>query len=452
MSQHDGVDVSIDPTGKTHPGGHIRVGRLSLTMAFWALTSAMFWLYIAVASNAAVGTVNTLIGMVLSIATYGALSTVLSRHAIRTGHTISFFSGRIFGSAGAGLATLLLAATAIYYAVFEGSIIAVALQQYFGGTIKLWYLAVALYILPLVIGGVQNWMDRLNGFLLPLYVVGLVALVAAATVKQGYPTDWLAHSVPSATLPGWVSSYLIYMGVWVMMMYVFEFARLGKVRDAKFLSNTTFGWPFFAITIGINGLVGIYLVSAWGLGEATETGVVSAVIKSLGFVGVLLVIISQTRINSANYYVASMNIQDLATTVLRRPTPRLIWVLVTGAIIYLLMLTNVLSYLLTALAWQGVFICSWVTIAVLYVLLSARRDLAAAGGAGSKVQARGLAILAWAISSGVGILLTEQSWSPTVAALAPAITVALAAALYIPSQLMSAKSTSDDVREAAQPA
>lgn len=46
-----------------------RSGRWSLASAWWALFSAMFWLYVAVASADAVGTPNTLIGMALTVVT-----------------------------------------------------------------------------------------------------------------------------------------------------------------------------------------------------------------------------------------------------------------------------------------------------------------------------------------------------------------------------------------------
>ncbi|MGW0036862.1 purine-cytosine permease family protein [Gordonia sp. NPDC003376] len=433
MSKADNVDVTIDPAAHTHPDDDVRVRRWSLTMAFWSLMSAMFWLYIAVACNAAVGTVNTLIGMVLTIATYGIINAVLARHAIRTGETISIFSGKIFGRLGAALAALLFAVTAMYYAVFEGSIIAVAFQEYFGGNLRVWYLVVVLYALPLVLGGVQDWLDKLNGILLPLYGLGLVAIIVGATVKQGYPTGWLGHAVAGGPLPGWLTTYLIYMGVWVVMMYTFEFARLGRRTDATFHANVTFGWVFFLLTFGVNGLIGIYLVSAWGLGEATETGVVSAIINSLGLLGVIVIVISQTRINTANYYAASMNLQDLSTMILKRTTPRLLWVFVVGAIVYLFMLTDVLGYLLTALAWQGVLVCAWVAIAVTYVVFVARQGREEASGGGQPL--RWLPVTAWIVSAAVGILLTEQTSSPVVAALAPVITVALALVLYIPSQL-----------------
>lgn len=47
-----------------------KTGRWSLSMAWWALFSAMFWLYLTTDSAGAVGVRNTLIGMVLSIITY----------------------------------------------------------------------------------------------------------------------------------------------------------------------------------------------------------------------------------------------------------------------------------------------------------------------------------------------------------------------------------------------
>jgi hypothetical protein len=38
------------------------------------------------------------------------------------------------------------------------------------------HLLVVLYSVPLIFGSVQNWMDKLNGVLLPFYLIGLVAL------------------------------------------------------------------------------------------------------------------------------------------------------------------------------------------------------------------------------------------------------------------------------------
>jgi hypothetical protein len=61
----------------------MRAGRWSLTMAWWAVFSAMFWICVAVASAGAVGVVNTFIGMALTVVTYGAINKF--SHAMRHG-------------------------------------------------------------------------------------------------------------------------------------------------------------------------------------------------------------------------------------------------------------------------------------------------------------------------------------------------------------------------------
>lgn len=388
----------------------------------------MFWIYIAVASASAVGVTNTLIGIVLTVVTYGLINLVLSRYAARTGLSVNLLSRTLFGVIGSGLAALIFAATAIYYAVFEGSIIAVALQQFFGGSIVMWYALVVAYAVPLAIGGVRNWLDRLNGILLPLYFAGLVAVVIAATVIRGVPSHWIGEAAPQGALPGWLSSYLIYMGVYIMMMYTFDYARLGKKKDQNFHSQASFGWVFYLCTFGLSGLVGIYIMSAWGL-EASETGVVQAFISSLGFIGVLVIFISQTRINTANYYLASSNLDALALRFGLR-LPRYFWAIISGVVVFLLMLTDVLSYLLKALAWQGVFVTAWVSIALVYIALNRGKQDQLPEVRVRKLPLLNAGALAWILSAGTGIALTEQTAAPVLAQLAPLITVLLAAGLY----------------------
>lgn len=412
-----------------------RTGRWSLTMAWWALFSAMFWLYIAVASADAVGMTNTLIGMALSIAVYGIINALLSRFGARTGLTVELFSRSLFGVLGSSLATLIFAATAIYYIVFEGSMIAVAFHEYFGGEMKIWYLAVVIYALPLAIGGVQNWLDRLNGYLLPIYFFGLIAAVVVTLFKQGIP-----HALPAGasggTLPGWLTTFLIYMGVWIMMMYTFDYARLGKEKDEKFHSHVAFGWVFYVMTFAFNGLVGIFLVTAWNVGS-TETGAVDAMIKSLGFVGVLVIFVSQTRINSASYYLASSNMDAFVTRVFRLALPRWLFVGITGVIVYVVMLTDVLTWILKALAWQGVFVTAWVAVAIVYVLRAKHHSQELPEIRRSHLPQVAAGALVWLAASGIGIWLTEQTSWPTIAQLAPLITFVLAAGGYYATSIMS---------------
>jgi cytosine/uracil/thiamine/allantoin permease len=132
-----------------------RMGPLALTMAFWSCCSAMFWIVVAATLANVYGTTNALIGLILTIITYAAVNAVITRYAVRTGLSVSLFSRLLFGRTGSALATLIFAATAIYYAVFEGSVIALAgTFLYPALDYKIAALLVVLYSVPLVFGSV----------------------------------------------------------------------------------------------------------------------------------------------------------------------------------------------------------------------------------------------------------------------------------------------------------
>ncbi|MCW2842914.1 MAG: hypothetical protein JWN22_830, partial [Nocardioides sp.] len=196
-----------------------RSGRLSLAMAWGSMFSAMFWLYVAATVASVVGTTNAVIGIIATVITKGLMNVVLARYANRTGLTVALLSRRIFGYLGSILAPLIFAATALYYAVFEGSIVAIALHSYFGaGDIRIWYLVVVIYSVPLVLGGVRTWLDKLNGLLLPFYLIGLAALLIVGASKHDASISLPDLHVPLEA-PGWIWAFTVYMGVYILMMY-----------------------------------------------------------------------------------------------------------------------------------------------------------------------------------------------------------------------------------------
>lgn len=171
-----------------------RMDRRPLTMAWYAVMTAFFYLYFAAFLALAYGTTNAVIGMVLSVVVYTLVNIVIVRAASRSGLTVALFSRSMFGFVGASIATLIFAATAIYYTVFEGSVIAVAAKELIGGPIKLWYGIVILLTGPLVWKGVRVWLDRLNAWLLPFYIVGMVTPSSAPGASR--------PGTPAASWPG----------------------------------------------------------------------------------------------------------------------------------------------------------------------------------------------------------------------------------------------------------
>ncbi|WP_210495574.1 hypothetical protein [Patulibacter sp. SYSU D01012] len=348
-----------------------RLERGKLTMAWYGVMTAFFYVYFAAFIALAYGTVNALIGIGLTIVAYTAVNAVLLRTASRSGLTVALFSRSIFGFVGAAIPTLILAATAIYYVVFEGAVVAVAAQSFFGGPLKLWYAIVVFSTAPLVWKGIRARLDRINGLMLPFYAVAMVAVIVWALVSDGYH-GFLpgSQAAPGTTLP-WLQAFVAYMGVWVLMLYTMDFARLARPADERFHRNVTFGWLYYALTFGVNGLIGILLVSTFGIGLEDLAGQESAlpvrIVGLTGVLGLLLIVLTQMRINTVNLYVASTNLQSFVARVTGVSLPRTLWVLVACVIGYALMLTNVFGYVNDALAYQGIAIVSWVGVALAHV-------------------------------------------------------------------------------------
>lgn len=347
-----------------------RMPPLALTMAWWAICSGMFYIVIGATLALTYGARNALIGMALSVVSYALVNGIVSRYAIKTGLSVATFSRLLFGSAGASLATLILFVTAIYYAMFEGSVIAAALTDLYPAIPFGWAaLLVVGYSVPLVFGGVQKWLDKFNGVLLPFYALGLVAAVVLTTREYGLNTAWLDFG-PKGEVPayGWWSCFVFYMGIWGLMMSTFDFACYGRKADAGFHGRFTFGAPFYLVTFLLNGAAGIYIVSTTAdLGVLTEMSVVKALLKLMGIGGLLFVWVTQTRINTANYYLAMVNMQAFSRQALRFKAPRYVFAILVGVAVYALMMADITSKILQALAWQGVFIVAWVGVAVAHI-------------------------------------------------------------------------------------
>lgn len=405
-----------------------RSSKLSISMAWFGLMSAMFWVVVGSTVTLVVGTVDTLIGIGLATVVYGLLCTVAARFSAKSGTSVALFSRAVFGQIGATFAALLFGVTITYYAIAEGTIVAIALQSYFGGPMALWYFIVCLYSAPLVMRGVRTWLDRINGILLPLYAFGIIACVVWAIAVHGYSDDWLTQ-VPGrggdVGVPGWWFAFTVYMGVWVVVMMTWDVARFGRKEDVGFNGNVTFGIPFYFITLLVNGAVGIFIAHTIPIeGQLSETTAIIGIVSMMGIYGVILVWASQTRINTINFYLSSTNMQNFFARAFKISWPRTVWVVIMTVVIFLVMLTNVFDYLLETLQFQGVIIVAWVGVTMTHIGWSYLRgfkpeSLEFRPGRVPLVNPGGLA--AWVVSSVVGSLLLVFGgdfggiWAPPIA-------------------------------------
>ncbi|PWC15070.1 allantoin permease [Brenneria roseae subsp. americana] len=406
MADLSQIEGSHDATSAETVTDAERMGKLSLTMAWWAVCSAIFYIVVGASLALNYGARNAIIGMVLSVISYGLINAAISRFAIRSGLSVALFSNLLFGRLGSALATLIFFSTAIYYAVFEGSVIAFALNHLFPQLPYYWAaLIVVLYSVPLIFGSVQHWLDKFNGVLLPFYLIGLLLTVLVAINYYGYQPQWLEFGPDSPPAYGWWNCFTYYMGVWILMMYTFDYARFGKQKDSDYHAQFNFGMPFYLITFLLNGVAGIYLVSSFEQqGGVSEISVVVAILNLLGLWGLLFVWVSQTRINTANYYLATVNMQVFFDRLFRIRYQKIVWACIVGAVVYVLMLANIFAYILQALAYQGVFVVAWVGVALGHIFFVGR---APSQPAEQTFSLRGLS--AWFLSVAAGIVLMHGS-------------------------------------------
>jgi purine-cytosine permease-like protein len=417
-----------------------RLSSSRMALAWSSVMAAMFWVIVAAGASLVVGTRQALIGLVAAVVVHGGLCYVMSRTAASTGLTVGLFSRALFGYRGAAIATLALALTGTWFAVFEGSVLAVAAQAQFGGPVELWYAVVTACAIPLAVGGVRVWLEKVNAFLLPIFAVGLVATVVWSTVEYGYHSAWLTAEPQTATPmagPGWLFVFAIYLGVFSNMLYTFDFARMGRVQDTRTNGLHTFGFTFYFLTIFVNGAVGIYLVHTLPLQEVSEAGLVQGIVKLMGVAGLIFIVATQTKINTANFYIGSTNFQSFFSRAFGLNLSRTVWVFVVGVVSFAVMIMNIFSFINTWLAYQGTILVAWVGIAVVFIVARRRAGLNAfefRPGRVPSVNPGG--IIAWIVSSGVGIYLIASN-SPIASTWALVITFALSVLLSAVSLVAS---------------
>lgn len=434
-----------------------RVGRWQLTMSYWSLITAMCWVFFGALASTLYGTEAALIALAATIAVMSILNPLFTKVSSRGGLSTTQMSRKPLGLVGGFLTSLMMAALVTYYTVFESSTLAVSLKLYFHvAPMWVWYALVTLAILPLMLGSVQTWMARLNGLLLPIYVVGIAIVIGLAVMHSDQGTAWLHFGgvVPAAAqpIPAWAMAFCMLMGTWPLIPTATDVARFGKIEDEKFNDHVTFGFLFYLWLYAGNGLIGIYLVRSMLPTDPTqETGVVQAILAAGGLFGLILLLVTQTRISTFNFYESSMNFERFFAGALGIKLGRMTWVVIVGVLAFVLMLTDVFSYVLRALQWQSAFFVGWIAILAIHLMLNPKERTSGMEFRANRVPMVTPGLFSWLISSGIGIWLIEgHSVPPLAHALASPLTFVIAGALYLVSLIFSSKSKrghASDVRD-----
>lgn len=407
-----------------------RLPRGSLAMVWWSLCSAMWYLFLGAALAVQYGSRNALLGAALGVASHGILGFLFTQYAVRSGASCFVLSRALFGVVGATLTSLLFFVTSTYYAVFESSIVALAATRVFTGIgATAITVAIVAYSVVLVAGGVQRWLDRFNGALLPLYLGGLVAISGLALHQYGWSDAWLdigPKTPPAST--AWLNCFMAFFGQQSLMMCALDIGRFGRRDDARWHALVSMGSPFYAVAFFLNTLVGIFLAGIGRFDAVSETAVMDVCLTVLGGgLGLAFVWITQTRINTANYVLAATNLQAVVADRFGLRWHRLVCAAIVGAIVLAVMLAaaNIMQYILVSLSYMAIVLISWVGVALAHITLPEAAEPEALARAASRARAvEGGPLLAWGTSAVVGYALLQQG--------------GLAAALSVPASFVVA--------------
>ena len=326
------------------------------------------------------GTGNALIAILVGVVVIFTTGLPLAYYGARYNIDLDLVSrGAGFGYYGSVLTNVIFATFTFIFFALEGSIMAQGLLLGLGIPLWLGYLLSTLIIIPIVIFGMSA-LSTMQVWTTPLWLVLMVGpfvyLVIADPASVG---TWLAYEGTSG--PG-ISLTAIGLGAGVALSLM---AQIGEQVDylrfmpAKTEANKRSWWaaviaagPGWVLLGGLKQAAGaflaVYIVGQLGAVAAVEpvqqfNATFSEIVPGwlAVLLAVVLVVISQIKINATNAYSGSLAWTNSFTRVTKRYPRRIVFVFVNLAFALVLMEANMFASLNALLGFYANCAIAWVT-------------------------------------------------------------------------------------------
>ncbi|MEU6058303.1 allantoin permease [Streptomyces sp. NPDC047097] len=308
-----------------------------------------------------------------------------------TGFPLAYYSARYnidldlitrgsgFGYYGSVLTSVIFASFTFIFFALEGSIMAQGLLIGFGLPLWLGYLVSTLMVIPLVIYGMKA-LSRLQVWTTPVWLLLMVGpLVYLVAADPGTVDAFLSYAGTDGE--GAVDTASVLLGAGVCLSLI---AQIGEQIDyLRFMPPKTAanrrswwtavvmagpGWVVLgALKQAIGVFLAVHLLSQAGPVAATEPirqfqAAFDAMMPSWLVIplAVVLVVISQIKINVTNAYSGSLAWTNSFTRVTRRYPGRMVFVLVNLGFALILMEADMFSFLNTVLGFYANTAIAWV--------------------------------------------------------------------------------------------
>ncbi|MGJ8522338.1 hypothetical protein R84981_001023 [Carnimonas sp. R-84981] len=325
------------------------------------------------------GSLNALIGIAVAALVIFLTGLPIAFYCARYNIDLDLLTrGAGFGYFGSVLTSIIFATFTFIFFATEGSIMAQGLRIGLG--IPLWagYLLSTLIVIPLVIYGMKA-LSKLQVWTTPVWLVLMVGPVAYLIYSQPkVVSDWL-HYAGNSDGGIHFANVMIAAGVALSLM-----AQIGEQVDyLRFMPTRTAenrrswwvaviaagpGWVILgALKQAIGALLAVYIVAESGIAGASEP--IQQFISAFSLLmppwlaltlAVILVFISQIKINVTNAYSGSLAWTSAFTRITGHYPGRLVFVLINLAIALTLMEANMFEMLGNILGFYSNCAVAWV--------------------------------------------------------------------------------------------
>ena len=287
--------------------------------------------------------------------------------------------GSGFGYFGSVLTSVIFASFTFIFFALEGSIMAQGLKLGLGLPLWLGYLVSTLMVIPLVIYGMSA-LSKLQVWTTPIWLLLMVGpLVYLVATDPGTVDRFLAYAGTDGD--GGINTASVLLGAGVCLSLI---AQIGEQIDyLRFMPPKTEankrswwtavvmagpGWVVLgALKQAIGVFLAVYIIAEVGASAAPEPiqqfkGAFDAMMPSWLVVplAVVLVVISQIKINVTNAYSGSLAWTNSFTRVTRRYPGRMVFVLVNLGFALALMEADMFSFLNGILGFYSYCAIAWV--------------------------------------------------------------------------------------------
>ncbi|MEU2145380.1 MULTISPECIES: purine-cytosine permease family protein [Streptomyces albovinaceus subgroup] len=326
------------------------------------------------------GTGNALVAITVAAALIFITGFPLAYYAARYNIDLDLITrGSGFGYYGSVLTGVIFASFTVIFFALEGAIMAQGLKLGFGLPLWLGYAVSTLMVIPLVIYGMKA-LSKLQVWTTPIWLLLMVGpLVYLVATDPGTVDSFLAYAGTDGE--GSLNTASVLLGAGVCLSLI---AQIGEQIDyLRFMPPKTEanrrswwtamvmagpGWVVLgAIKQAIGVFLAVYILSEVGPAAATEPiqqfrGAFDAMMPSWLVVplAVVLVVISQIKINVTNAYSGSLAWTNSFTRVTKHYPGRMIFVLVNLAFALILMEADMFSFLNSILGFYSNCAIAWV--------------------------------------------------------------------------------------------